>query len=221
MHAYRTHTCADLRAADVDATARLSGWIHRKRDHGGLLFIDLRDHHGLTQIVARAGSDALPPPALPGVNAVFVAVPSIFQLSLQPCANGSKRSCVVVVPPLDDDEDDALLDDEDEEEDDEASLPLSTTPDELDELPPLSISPELDVEDDEVPGSSPLVDDDVDEEGAPVPVADGLGAGAGTAASISLVSRSPTPVSALHARNAPVIATVIRGTRLREAKPSA
>ena len=59
MHAYRTHTCADLRAADVDATARLSGWIHRKRDHGGVLFIDLRDHHGLTQIVARAGSEAL------------------------------------------------------------------------------------------------------------------------------------------------------------------
>ncbi|WP_309610441.1 aspartate--tRNA ligase [Sphingomonas sp.] len=59
MHAYRTHTCAQLRAADVGTTARLSGWIHRKRDHGGVLFIDLRDHHGLTQIVARAGSEAL------------------------------------------------------------------------------------------------------------------------------------------------------------------
>jgi len=59
MHAYRTHTCAQLRATDVGATARLSGWIHRKRDHGGVLFIDLRDHHGLTQIVARAGSEAL------------------------------------------------------------------------------------------------------------------------------------------------------------------
>jgi aspartyl-tRNA synthetase len=59
MHAYRTHTCAALRAADVGTTARLSGWIHRKRDHGGVLFVDLRDHHGLTQIVARAGSDAL------------------------------------------------------------------------------------------------------------------------------------------------------------------
>ena len=59
MHAYRTHTCAALRAADVGSTARLSGWIHRKRDHGGVLFVDLRDHHGLTQIVARAGSDAL------------------------------------------------------------------------------------------------------------------------------------------------------------------
>ena len=59
MHAYRTHNCADLRAADVGATVRLSGWIHRKRDHGGVLFVDLRDHYGLTQIVARAGSEAL------------------------------------------------------------------------------------------------------------------------------------------------------------------
>src|SRR3954467_6404381 len=59
MHAYRTHTCAELRATDVGATVRLSGWIHRKRDHGGVLFVDLRDHYGLTQIVARAGSEAL------------------------------------------------------------------------------------------------------------------------------------------------------------------
>ncbi|QIL02956.1 aspartate--tRNA ligase [Sphingomonas sinipercae] len=59
MHAYRTHTCAQLRASDVGETVRLSGWIHRKRDHGGVLFIDLRDHYGLTQLVARAGSDAL------------------------------------------------------------------------------------------------------------------------------------------------------------------
>nr|WP_294846205.1 aspartate--tRNA ligase [uncultured Sphingomonas sp.] len=59
MHAYRTHTCADLRSSDVGSTVKLSGWIHRKRDHGGVLFVDLRDHYGLTQIVARAGSDAL------------------------------------------------------------------------------------------------------------------------------------------------------------------
>jgi aspartyl-tRNA synthetase len=52
MHAYRTHSCAELRASDVGQTVRLSGWIHRKRDHGGVLFIDLRDHYGLTQIVA-------------------------------------------------------------------------------------------------------------------------------------------------------------------------
>ncbi|MFL6724636.1 MAG: aspartate--tRNA ligase [Sphingomicrobium sp.] len=59
MHAYRTHTCADLRASDVGSTVRLSGWIHRKRDHGGVLFVDLRDHYGLTQIVCAAGSETL------------------------------------------------------------------------------------------------------------------------------------------------------------------
>jgi aspartyl-tRNA synthetase len=52
MHAYRTHSCAELRSADVGKAVRLSGWIHRKRDHGGVLFIDLRDHYGMTQIVA-------------------------------------------------------------------------------------------------------------------------------------------------------------------------
>ena len=51
MHTYRTHTCGQLRAANVGETVRLSGWISRKRDHGNLLFIDLRDHYGITQIV--------------------------------------------------------------------------------------------------------------------------------------------------------------------------
>jgi aspartyl-tRNA synthetase len=49
--AYRTHTCGALKLADAGADVRLSGWIHRKRDHGGLMFIDLRDHYGLTQLV--------------------------------------------------------------------------------------------------------------------------------------------------------------------------
>jgi len=58
MHAYRTHDCGGLRAGDAGAVARLSGWVHSKRDHGGLLFVDLRDHYGLTQIVFPAGSEA-------------------------------------------------------------------------------------------------------------------------------------------------------------------
>ncbi len=58
MHAYRTHTCGALRAADAGRPARLSGWVHAKRDHGGLLFIDLRDHYGITQCVFPAGSPA-------------------------------------------------------------------------------------------------------------------------------------------------------------------
>ena len=51
MHPYRTHTCGELRHHHAGITARLSGWVHRKRDHGGVLFIDLRDHYGLTQVV--------------------------------------------------------------------------------------------------------------------------------------------------------------------------
>ena len=59
MHAYRTHNCAALAKANVGETVRLSGWIHRKRDHGGVLFVDLRDHYGITQIVADEDSPAL------------------------------------------------------------------------------------------------------------------------------------------------------------------
>jgi aspartyl-tRNA synthetase len=58
MHAYRTHTCAALRASDAGTPARLSGWVHARRDHGGLLFIDLRDHYGITQCVFAAGTPA-------------------------------------------------------------------------------------------------------------------------------------------------------------------
>ena len=59
MHAYRSHTCADLNLAHVGNPVRLSGWVHRVRDHGGVLFIDLRDHYGITQVLADADSPAL------------------------------------------------------------------------------------------------------------------------------------------------------------------
>jgi aspartyl-tRNA synthetase len=58
MHAYRSHTCAALTTDDVGQTVRLSGWVHRVRDHGGVLFIDLRDHYGITQVIADSDSPA-------------------------------------------------------------------------------------------------------------------------------------------------------------------
>lgn len=58
MHAYRSHTCAELTAADVGKTVRLSGWVNRVRDHGGILFVDLRDHYGVTQVLCDPDSAA-------------------------------------------------------------------------------------------------------------------------------------------------------------------
>ncbi|HSP24157.1 MAG TPA: OB-fold nucleic acid binding domain-containing protein, partial [Saliniramus sp.] len=58
MHRYRTHTCAALRETDIGSEVRLSGWCHRIRDHGGVLFIDLRDHYGIMQCVIDPDSPA-------------------------------------------------------------------------------------------------------------------------------------------------------------------
>ncbi len=55
MHPYRTHTCGELRKTDTGKTVRLSGWVNRKRDHGGVVFIDVRDHYGITQVVVNPG----------------------------------------------------------------------------------------------------------------------------------------------------------------------
>lgn len=70
MHAYRSHTCAALTAANAGETVRLSGWVHRVRDHGGVLFIDLRDHYGITQIICDGDSPAFA--ALEKVRAEWV-----------------------------------------------------------------------------------------------------------------------------------------------------
>ena len=67
MHPYRTHSCGDLRLSHAGSEVRLSGWVHRKRDHGQLLFVDLRDHFGLTQCVVDVSS-----PLFPALEAVRI-----------------------------------------------------------------------------------------------------------------------------------------------------
>jgi aspartyl-tRNA synthetase len=88
MHPYRSHTCGALTAAQDGQTVRLSGWVHRKRDHGGVLFIDLRDHYGLTQIVADSDSPALA--VLEGLRAEsVVTIDGVVKLRASGTANAN------------------------------------------------------------------------------------------------------------------------------------
>ncbi len=83
MNCYRTHTCGDLRAADIDKEVKLAGWIHRKRNLGNLCFIDLRDHYGITQCVVDSSSDlfdkvqALRPESVVGFTGKVIARESV------------------------------------------------------------------------------------------------------------------------------------------------
>src|SRR6187431_1346603 len=72
---YRTHTCGQLRASDAGTDARLSGWVHRRRDHGQLIFLDLRDRHGITQVVIDKADD-------PDAHAVASRVRSEFVVTV-------------------------------------------------------------------------------------------------------------------------------------------
>ena len=83
MQSYRTHTCGELLAADINKEVKLAGWIHRKRNLGNLCFVDLRDHYGITQCVVDSNSDlfakveALRPESVVGVAGKVVARESV------------------------------------------------------------------------------------------------------------------------------------------------
>ncbi len=81
MHPYRTHTCGELRLADEGLPARLSGWVHRKRDHGNLLFVDLRDQTGLTQCVIDVSSDLFPLAESVRVESVLTVIGRVVKRS--------------------------------------------------------------------------------------------------------------------------------------------
>ena len=98
MHAYRTHHCGQLRGSDVGTDVRLSGWVHRKRDHGGVLFVDLRDHYGITQIVAKAGSDELK--ALDGLRNWDDYVQELARLLAAPAKRTHAINIPIAVAPV-------------------------------------------------------------------------------------------------------------------------
>ncbi|UCE87813.1 MAG: aspartate--tRNA ligase, partial [Deltaproteobacteria bacterium] len=79
MHPYRSHTCGELTLTHSGETVRLSGWLHRKRDHGGLLFLDLRDHHGITQCVITPDSPHFPAAQSMRVESVLTVTGPVVQ----------------------------------------------------------------------------------------------------------------------------------------------
>lgn len=83
MHAYRTHTCGQLRPEQAGETVRLSGWVHRKRDHGNLLFLDLRDHYGLTQCVVDTDSPQFPAAEAVRVESVVTITGTVVKRSAE------------------------------------------------------------------------------------------------------------------------------------------
>ena len=100
MHIYRSHTCGALRASDVGQTIRLSGWVHRKRDHGGVLFIDLRDHYGLTQIVSNTGDPAFAVlDALRAAMPVDMAPQPVTPVASMPMSGASALPEAIAAPP--------------------------------------------------------------------------------------------------------------------------
>ena len=96
MHRYRSHTCGALRDSNIGETVRLSGWVHRVRDHGGVLFIDLRDHYGLTQVVADPDSPAFKDAEKLHAEWVIKVDGKVrsFSASLNAGESGSATTCV-------------------------------------------------------------------------------------------------------------------------------
>src|SRR5260370_7151730 len=101
MHAYRTHTCGELRLVDAGITARLSGWVHRKRDHGQLLFVDLRDHYGITQCVIDVSSPLFAAADALRLESVITVTGKIFARSADTVnPNLPPREVHLVIPHL-------------------------------------------------------------------------------------------------------------------------
>ena len=82
MHAFRSHTCAELTEANVGQPVRLSGWVNRKRDHGQLVFVDLRDHYGLTQCVVDSSDPTFTAVEATRLESVVTITGTVLKLSL-------------------------------------------------------------------------------------------------------------------------------------------